>query len=127
MADGRWVRTDGRWVRDASRRKWASLGFEDRDELFAAAHRGEAHPDPEVALAAVHWARAVLGPPGKRRSYPLGDFFMHFAPSVMFENIYNGTKQHDFRLKVRREARSVEAANLEHLRKLGIDTDSTED
>ena len=116
-----------RWVREASRRQWAALGAEQREELFQAARRGEPHPDPEVALSAVHWARAVLGPPGKRRAYPLGDAFMHFSPAVMFENIYNGTKQHDFRLKVRREARRVEAANLEHLRRLGIDTDSVED
>ena len=113
---------DTRWVSEESRRKWAKLGFEQREELFAAARRGEPYPDPEIALSAVHWARAVLGPPGKRRAFPLGDALMHFSPSVMFDNVYNGTKQHDFRLKVRREARRVEAVNLAHLRELGIDT-----
>ncbi|MBC3842892.1 hypothetical protein GXW82_30075 [Streptacidiphilus sp. 4-A2] len=115
---------EARWVREDSRKRWAALGYAQRDELFEAARRGEPHPDPEVALSAVHWARAVLGPPGARRSYPIGLLLMHFAPAAMFENIYNGTKQHDFRLAVRREARRVEAVNLAHLRSLGIDTDS---
>jgi hypothetical protein len=115
---------EARWVREESRKQWLALGAEQRDELFRAARRGEPHPDPEIALSAVHWARAVLGPPGKRRAYPLGDLLMHFSPAAMFENVYNGTKQHDFRPSVRREARRVEAVNLEHLRGLGIDTDS---
>jgi hypothetical protein len=115
---------EARWVREESRKRWASLGPAQRDELFQAARRGEPHPDPETALSAVHWARAVLGPPGARRAYPIGDLLLHFAPAAMFENIYNGTKQHDFRPAVRREARRVETANLAHLRSLGIDTDS---
>ncbi|QMU67471.1 hypothetical protein [Streptacidiphilus sp. P02-A3a] len=115
---------EARWVREESRRQWAALGTEQRDELFRSARRGEPHPDPEIALSAVHWARAVLGPPRARRSYPLGDLLLHFAPAAMFENVYNGTKQHDFRPTVRRAARRVEAANLDHLRGLGIDTDS---
>jgi hypothetical protein len=113
---------DARWVREQSRKTWASLDHAQRDELFAAARRGEPHPDPEIALSAVHWARAVLGPPGKRRPYPMGDALMHFSPSVMFDNVYNGTKQHDFRPSVRRRARRVEEVNLAHLRELGIET-----
>ena len=111
-----------RWVREESRRQWAALKASDREELFRAARQGEPHPDVQVSLSAVHWAWAVLGPPHARRSYPWWDVLLHYAPAAMFENIYNGTKQHDMRTTVRREARRVESANLPHLTSLGIAT-----
>jgi hypothetical protein len=113
---------EARWVRDESRKRWAALGFEQREELFRLAREGRPSPDLELSLAAVHWAWAVLGPPDARRSYPVMDLLMHYAPAAMFDNVYNGTKQHDFRRAVRREARRVETVNLAHLRELGIDT-----
>ena len=113
---------EARWVQDESRKRWAGLGFEQREELFALAREGEPSPDLELSLAAVHWAWAVLGPPDARRSFPMLDLLMHYAPAAMFDNVYNGTKQHDFRRSVRRQARLVEAANLAQLRRLGIDT-----
>ncbi len=114
-----------RWVREESRRQWAALGFDGREEVFRTARAGEPHPDPEVALSGVHWAWAVLGPPDARRPYPILDMLLHFAPAAMFDNVYNGTKQHDMRPSVRRAARQVEAANLDRLRELGIDTRSS--
>jgi hypothetical protein len=122
MPDARWGRPDPRWVREESRTRWVALDPEQRDEVFRAARRGEPCPDLELALSAVHWSWAVLGRPGARRSYPWGDLFMHYAPKALFENIYNGTRQHDIRYGVRREARRVENANLPHLNSLGIDT-----
>ncbi|QMU74926.1 hypothetical protein GXW83_03250 [Streptacidiphilus sp. PB12-B1b] len=113
---------EARWVRDESRKRWAALGFDGREELFRLAREGKPSPDVELSLAAVHWSWAVLGRPDARRSYPLGDALLHFAPAAMFDNVYNGTRQHDFRRSVRREARRVEAANLPRLRQLGIDT-----
>jgi hypothetical protein len=116
---------DVRWIREESRQQWAALGKldrrEERDELFRSARAGEPYPDPEVALIALHWSWAVLGPPGARRSYPWWDLMLHAAPAAMFENVYDGTKQHDMRFQVRREAHRVESANLAHLRELGID------
>jgi hypothetical protein len=111
-----------RWVQPQSRTRWTALGQQEREELFEAARRGEPHPDPEIALSAVHWSWAVLGQPGARRAYPWWDLFLHAAPASMFENVYNGAKQHDMRVSVRREARRVEAANLDHLERLGVET-----
>lgn len=111
-----------RWVEAESRKRWTALGAQEREELLAAARRGEPHADPEVALSAVHWAWAVLGQPGARRPYPWWDLMLHAAPASMFENVHNGAKQHDMRISVRRDARRVEAANLGHLDELGVDT-----
>ena len=114
--------TGPRWVQPQSRDRWTALSKEEREKVFEAARRGEPYPDQEVALSAVHWSWAVLGEPGLRRTYPWWDLFVHAAPASMFENIHNGAKQHDMRISVRREARRVEAANLEHLESLGVYT-----
>jgi len=111
-----------RWVRLESARQWKALDPERRAELFAAARRGEHWPDEQEALSAVHWSWAVLGPPHARRGYPLGDLLLHYAPAVMFDNVFDGTREHDTRLRVRREARRVEGANLGWLEELGIET-----
>lgn len=111
-----------RWMTAESARRWGALDPERRAELFAAARRGEPWPDEREALCAVHWSWAVLGPPGARRGYPLGDLLLHYAPAVMFEDVFNGIREHDVRLKVRREARRVEQANLSRLEESGIET-----
>ncbi|WP_042434729.1 hypothetical protein [Streptacidiphilus anmyonensis] len=109
-----------RWISDESRLRWVALDREQRQRLFDAARRGEPWPDQDLALAAVHWAWAVLGPPQARRAYPLGDLILRAAPAAMFENVFNGAKQHDMRLSVRRAAKLVERANLPTLEEAGL-------
>ncbi|MEY9877513.1 hypothetical protein ABH931_007037 [Streptacidiphilus sp. MAP12-33] len=105
-----------RWVSEESRLRWVALDHTQREELFATARRGEAWPDEATALAAVHWAWAVLGAPGARRPYPWTDLVLRSAPAAMFETVFNGAKQHDMRFSVRRTARQVERANLSRVR-----------
>jgi hypothetical protein len=69
----------------------------------------------------------VLGPPDARRGYPWGDLLLHYAPAAMFDNVFDGTREHDIRLRVRREAHRVEKANLGRLEERGIETRPTAD
>ncbi|WP_427920611.1 hypothetical protein [Streptomyces sp. cg40] len=93
-----------------------------RSEHAAAVRKGEATKDPATALLALHWAWAVIGPPGARRRYPWRDAFLAVRPTAFLTDIYDGTAPNDARTYVRRDARRVEAAYLPFLESTGVDT-----
>jgi hypothetical protein len=81
--------------------------------------RADAGPhDPTTALLALHWAWAVVGPPGTRRPYPWRDAFLDVRPTAFLTDIYDGDPRNDVRTYVRRDARRVEAAYLPFLESL---------
>jgi hypothetical protein len=89
--------------------------------VVRAARRGEPAPDLATALPALHWAWAVIGPPGARKPYPWQDAFLDARPRAFLTDIYDGTPRNDARTYVRRDARRVEAAYLPLLESLGVD------
>ncbi|MEV0739978.1 hypothetical protein AB0I51_29510 [Streptomyces sp. NPDC050549] len=90
--------------------------------VVRAVRKGEATEDPAIALVALHWAWAVIGPLGARRRYPWGGAFLDVRPTAFLTDIYDGTPRNDVRTYVRRDARRVEAAYLPFLEALGVET-----
>ncbi|MET7567132.1 hypothetical protein ABZT04_01295 [Streptomyces sp. NPDC005492] len=80
--------------------------------VVRAARKGESTRDPAIALPALHWAWAVIGPPGARRRYPWRDAFLDVRPTAFLTDIYDSTPRNDVRTYVRRDARRVETAYL---------------
>ncbi|MFG2953472.1 hypothetical protein ACGF5O_07060 [Streptomyces sp. NPDC048291] len=90
--------------------------------VFRAVRKGEPAQDPATALLALHWAWAVIGPPGARRRYPWQDVFLDIRPTAFLTDIYDGNPRNDVRAYVRCDARRVEAACLPFLESLGVET-----
>ncbi|WP_405993480.1 hypothetical protein [Streptomyces sp. NBC_00986] len=88
--------SDQRWVREQSRVTWEAMSRREHAAVVRAVRKGEPARDPATALPALHWAWAVIGPPGARRRHPWRDAFL--------ADIYDGTPRND--------ARRVEAAYL---------------
>ncbi|MFI5885104.1 hypothetical protein [Streptomyces sp. NPDC051554] len=87
-----------------------------------AVRKGEPARDAATALLALHWAWAVIGPPGARRRYPWKDAFLDVGPTAFLTDVYDGTPRNDVRTYVRRDARRTEAAYLPFLESLGVET-----
>ncbi|MEV0485960.1 hypothetical protein AB0I69_35830 [Streptomyces sp. NPDC050508] len=113
---------DQRWVREKSRVEWEAMNRSEHAAVVRAVRKGEPTRDPATALLALHWAWAVIGPPGARRRYPWKDTFLDVRPTAFLTDIYDGTPRNDARTYVRRDARRVEAAYLPFLESLGVET-----
>ena len=100
---------------DVARARWQGVPRREQDRVVALARRGQPHPDPEVAAAAVGWARAVLGPPERRRRNTPARIAVAVLSAVMEGggpgSIYNGDTEWDGLPAVRKAAVLVEAAN----------------
>ncbi|MEV0905881.1 hypothetical protein [Streptomyces hokutonensis] len=83
--------------------------------VLRAVRKGEATEDLAAALVALHWAWAVIGPPGARRRYPWRHAFLDVRPTAFLTDIHDGTPRNDVRTYVRRDARRAEAAYLPFL------------
>ena len=90
--------------------------------VLRAVRKGRSTRDPATALLALHWAWAVIGPPGARRRYPWRDALLDVRPTAFLTDIYDGTPRNDVRTYVRRDARRVEAAYLPFLESRGVNT-----
>ncbi|XUL90366.1 hypothetical protein ACQ86D_30115 [Streptomyces galilaeus] len=93
--------------------------------VVRAVRKGQLTRDPATALLALHWAWAVIGPPGARRRYPWRDAFVDVRPTAFLTDIYDGAPRNDVRTYVRRDAQRVEAAYLPFLESLGLATGRT--
>jgi len=110
--------SDQRWVREESRVEWEAMNRSEHAAVVRAVRKGEPTRDPATALLALHWAWAVIGPPGARRRYPWKDTFLDVRLIAFLTDIYDGNPRND----VRRDARRVEAAYLPFLDSLGVET-----
>ncbi|MEV6541351.1 hypothetical protein [Streptomyces sp. NPDC051665] len=54
--------------------------------VVRAVRKGEPARDPATALLALHWAWAVIGPPGVRRRYPWRDAFLGVRPTAFLSD-----------------------------------------
>ncbi|WP_055534497.1 hypothetical protein [Streptomyces graminilatus] len=117
--------SDPRWVSEKSRVTWENMTRKEHAAIIRAVRKGEPTQDPATALLALHWAWAVIGPPGARKRYPWLSAIFDARGQSFLTDIYNGTWPNDVRTLVRRNARRVEAAYLPFLESLGVDTDQS--
>ncbi|WP_405947837.1 hypothetical protein OG588_15715 [Streptomyces prunicolor] len=110
--------SDQRWVREASRVAWEAMSRSEHAAVVRAVRKGEPTRDPAIALPALHWAWAVIGPPGARRRYPWRAALLDVRPTAFLTDVYDGDPRNDVRAYVRRDARRVEAAYLPFLESL---------